>query len=94
MRRILFITLIVLAVACFEARADVIIIVRRQAEAAGNYIRICDVARVDGPREQAAEVGAIILGPTPGKGETREFTRWEIENRLLEMGVTARVSFT
>jgi flagella basal body P-ring formation protein FlgA len=39
-------------------------------------------------------VGAIILGPTPGKGETREFTRWEIENRLLEMGVTARVSFT
>ncbi|MDR2392467.1 MAG: hypothetical protein LBE84_12430, partial [Planctomycetota bacterium] len=73
--------------------ADVVIIVRRQAEASGNYVRICDVARVDGPKEQVAEVASVILGPTPQKGETREISRRDIELRLFEMGIGAAVSF-
>ncbi|MDR1518810.1 MAG: flagellar basal body P-ring formation chaperone FlgA [Planctomycetota bacterium] len=94
MSRIILIILATLAVSATEALADVVIIIRRQAEASGNYVRICDIARVDGPKEQVAEVAAIILGPTPARGETREITRRDIEARLSEMGIAARVSLT
>ena len=94
MRRILLISLFMLMLVATEARADVVVIVRRQAEASGNYVRICDVARVEGPTEQVAEVAATVLGPTPPKGQAREITRWDIESRLFEMGVAARVIFT
>lgn len=94
MRRILFITLILLQLGITTARAEVMVIVRRQAEAAGNYVRICDIARVEGPKDQALVVAKTVLGPTPPKGQTREITRWDIENRLFEMGVDATVTFT
>jgi flagella basal body P-ring formation protein FlgA len=76
------------------ALADIVVIVRRQAESAGNYIRVCDVARVEGPREAAREVAETIIGPTPEKGQEREITRWEIESRLYEMGLSATVTFS
>ena len=77
-----------------EAWADVVVIMRREAEATGNYVRICDIARVEGPNEQAREVALIVLGPTPPRGQSQEITRWDIETRLFEMGIVASVTFT
>lgn len=94
MRRLWLIPLAILLLLTSEAWADVVLIMRREAEAPGNYIRICDIARVEGPREQAEEIAKIVLGRTPGKGQVREYSRWDIEARLYEMGVRARVTFT
>lgn len=92
--RVLVIFLAALWLLPSRAEAKVVVIVRQEAEAAGNYVRICDVARVEGPNDQAVEVANTVLGPTPPKGETREFSRWEIELRLAEMGLDAIVSFS
>lgn len=94
MGRILSIHLLLFLFLVSEAWAEVVVIMRREAEAAGNYVRICDIARVEGPRDQASEVAMIVLGRTPGRGEVQEFTRWDIESRLYEMGVRARVIFS
>ncbi|MDR1613273.1 MAG: flagellar basal body P-ring formation chaperone FlgA [Planctomycetota bacterium] len=94
MRRVLFIILFLLVVQAPAARADVVVIVRREAETSGKYIRVCDVARVEGPRERAREVAETIIGPTPPKGQAREISRWEIESRLYEMGYDAKVTFS
>ncbi len=94
MRRTLLISMALLPLLISEALADVVIIVRREAEASGNYVRVCDIARVEGPKEQAAEVAGTVLGPTPPKGQIQEITRWDIESRLFEMGVAAKVSFS
>lgn len=94
MRLRLVIPLLSLLLCATEAWADVVVIVRREAEAAGNYVRICDIARVEGPKPQANEVAMIVLGPTPNKGQSQEFSRWDIETRLYEMGVKASVTFT
>lgn len=83
---------ILLTVSC--AHAEVVVIMRREAQSSGKYVRICDVARVDGPRDQAKEVAMVVLGPSPYHGETREITRWDIEARLFEMGIDARVMFS
>lgn len=94
MLRKLCIHCVLLMLLTSEAWADVVLIMRREAEASGNYIRICDIARVEGPRDQTEEIAMIVLGRTPGKGQIREFTRWDIEYRLFEMGIRARVTFT
>ncbi len=94
MRSITLICLFLLLLTQTPAWADVVVIVRQQAEATGNYVRICDVARVEGPRELALEVSKTILGPTPARGQIIEITRWEIEHRIYEMGLHAQVSFT
>lgn len=94
MRRFLAIYLLILMVMTSEAWADVVLIVRREAEASGNYIRICDIARIEGPREQTDEVAKIVLGRSPDSGRSQEFSRWDIEARLYEMGVRVRVTFT
>lgn len=94
MRRYLSISLFLMLLLPSQALADVVLIVRREAEAAGRYVRICDIARVEGPREQATEVGQTVLGPTPPQGRTLEITRWDIESRLYEMGIASRVIFT
>lgn len=94
MLRTVAIALTLLLLGISQALADVTVIVRREAEAGGNYVRVCDVARVEGPREQAAEVAKIVLGPTPEMGETRDITRWDIESRLYEMGIGVKVSFS
>lgn len=83
---------ILLSASC--AYAEVVVIMRREAQSSGKYVRICDVARVDGPRDQAKEVALVVLGPSPYHGETREITRWDIEARLFEMGIDARVTFS
>ena len=88
------IPLLILLLFAAEARAEVVLILRREAQPAGNYVRICDVARVEGPDDQVREVAMTVLGPSPGKGESREFTRWDLENRLYEMGIASRVSFS
>lgn len=94
MLRTACISLALLLLGISQALADVTVIVRREAEAGGNYVRVCDIARVEGPRDQAAEVAKIVLGPTPQQGETREITRWDIESRLYEMGIGVKVSFS
>ncbi len=94
MRRISLILLIMLALPMQEAWADVVVIIRKEAEAVGNYVRVCDIARVEGPKDQATEVGLTILGPTPPKGQPQEISKWEIESRLFEMGVTATIVFS
>lgn len=76
------------------AMAEVVVIMRREAQSSGKYLRVSDVARVDGPRDQAKEVALVVLGPSPYRGETREITRWDIEARLFEMGIDTRVTFT
>ncbi len=76
------------------AWAEVVVIIRREAQSAGKYIRVGDIARVDGPQDQVREVAATILGPAPSHGESRNITRWDIENRLLEMGIMAKVAFS
>ncbi len=88
------ISLILFLLAATPAVADVVVIVRREAQSPGNYIRVCDIARVDGPDSQAREVAMTVLGPAPSRGETREITRWDIETRLYEMGLFANVTFT
>ncbi len=87
-------SLLLLLFAAAPALADVVVIVRREAQPSGNYVRVCDIARVDGPDDQAREVAMTVLGPAPTRGETQEITRWDIETRLYEMGVGARVRFT
>lgn len=94
MRRILTISFLVMMLAQSMALADVVLIVRREAEASGNYVRICDIARVEGPRQQADEVSRTVLGPTPPRGKALEISRWDIESRLYEMGIAARIIFT
>lgn len=94
MRQKICITLLLFMICTAEAWADVVVIMRREAEASGNYVRVCDIARVEGPKEQANEVALIVLGPTPPRGQTHQITRWDIENRLFEMGVAASVTFT
>lgn len=94
MFRVICISLLLLPLIAAEALADVVVIVRREAEAGGNYVRVCDIARVEGPKDQAAEVGRTVLGPTPGTGQTMEISRWDIESRLYEMGFAASVTFT
>lgn len=89
-----FISLFLLLLTAVPAWAEVVIIVRREAQPTGNYVRVCDIARVDGPAEQAREVAMTVIGPAPVRGETHEITRWDIETRLYEMGVNARVTFT
>lgn len=76
------------------ARAEIVIILRQQAEASGNYVRVCDIARIEGPKEIAVEIAKTVLGPTPARGEVREITRWEIEHRIYEMGLETTVTFT
>ncbi len=76
------------------AFAEVVVIVRREAQPSGNYVRVCDIARVDGPADQAREVAMTVIGPAPVRGETHEITRWDIETRLYEMGVGTRVTFS
>lgn len=88
------IPLLTLLLFASEARAEVVLILRREAQPAGNYVRICDIARVEGPKEQAQEVAATVLGPVPGRGQSQEFTRWDVENRLYEMGIGLRVTFS
>ena len=44
MRRMFYISLLLMMLGASMARADVVVIIRRQAEAAGNYVRISDVA--------------------------------------------------
>lgn len=88
------IILIAFMLTATSALAEVVVIMRREAQSTGKYVRVCDVARVDGPRDQAKEVAMIVLGPSPYRGETQEITRWDIEARLFEMGVDARVTFT
>ena len=80
--------------AASRASAEVIIIVRNWTETSGSYVRVCDIARVEGPSEEVAEIAKAVIGPTPPKGQTREITRWEIEQRLAEMGLEARVMFS
>ncbi len=94
MKRLLGISLVLLILSQSSALADVLVIIRQQAEAAGNYVRICDIARVEGPKEIAAEVGKTVIGPTPPRGEVKEITRWEIEHRLYETGLNAEVIFS
>lgn len=94
MARKLWIPLLALLLIATEARAEVVLILRREAQPAGNYVRICDIARVEGPTEQAREVAATVLGPAPGLGQSQEFTRWDVESRLYEMGVSQRVTFS
>lgn len=94
MRRFIYISLFLLLLIPSTARADIVIILRQQAEAAGNYIRVCDIARIEGPRELAVEVAKTVLGPTPARGEVREITRWEIEHRIYEMGLETIIAFT
>lgn len=94
MRRFFCICLFSLLFLVTQAMADVTLIVRREAQASGNYVRICDVARIEGPKEQVSEVGLTVLGPTPAKGKPLEISRWDIEARLYEMGVTAKVIFS
>lgn len=91
--RTIFILLLTLVLSMPDALAEVVVIMRREANSTGKYLRVCDVARVDGPGEQAKEVALVILGPSPHRGETREITRWDIEARLFEMGIDARVNF-
>ena len=93
MRRKTSISMFIILLCAPEALADVVVIVRREAESAGKYIRVCDIARVEGPRELALEVAKTVIGPTPQRGETREITRWEIEKRLREMGLDADIAF-
>lgn len=88
------ISLLFLIFTAAPAFAEVVVIVRREAQPSGNYIRVCDIARVDGPAEQAREVALTVLGPAPVQGETHEITRWDIETRLYEMGVSAQVTFS
>lgn len=94
MRQLFIISLFSLLLNAGEAWAEVVIIVRQQAEATGNYIRVCDIARVEGPKELAAEVAKTVLGPTPVIGEVREITRWEIEHRIYEVGLKTAIAFT
>lgn len=94
MRRLLSIALMLLALLPAYARADVVVIVRREAKAAGNYVRVCDVARVEGPREQAGEISSAIIGPTPYAGESMEISRWDIESRLYELGIAHKIIFS
>ncbi|MDR3210950.1 MAG: flagellar basal body P-ring formation chaperone FlgA [Planctomycetota bacterium] len=94
MRQFIGITLLSIMLLANPARAEVVVILRQSAEASGNYIRIADIARLEGPREQVLAVAKTVLGPTPPRGEWREINRWEIEQRLLEMGITAEVSLT
>ncbi len=94
MRRTACVFLLSLIASASAAWADVVVIVRREAQTAGNYVRVCDIARVDGPADQAREVAMIVLGPAPAGGETQEITRWDIETRLYEMGVAARIVFS
>lgn len=94
MRRFIYISLFFLLLLPNMARAEILIILRQQAEASGNYVRVCDIARVEGPKELALEVAKTVLGPTPARGEVREITRWEIEHRIYEMGLETGVTFT
>jgi flagella basal body P-ring formation protein FlgA len=89
-----FISFLFLLLTAAPAFAEVVIIVRREAQPTGNYVRVCDIARVDGPADLAREVAMTVLGPAPVGGETQEISRWDIETRLFEMGVGARVTFT
>lgn len=88
------ISLLALLILAGPVRAEVVLIMRREAQLSGNYVRICDIARVEGPEEQAREVAMTVLGPAPSERETRYFSRWDVETRLYEMGVTAKVSFS
>lgn len=88
------ISLLAILLTAAPAMAEVVVIVRREAQPAGKYVRICDIARVDGPSDQVREVAMTVLGPAPAGGETHEITRWDIENRLHEMGLVATVSFS
>lgn len=88
------ISLLLMLLTAAPALADVVVIVRREAQPGGNYVRVCDIARVDGPADQAREVAMTVLGPAPVRGETQEISRWDIETRLYEMGVGARVRFS
>ncbi len=91
MGRISSISMAIILLLQTYAFADVVVIVRKEAQATGNYVRICDIARVEGPAKQAEEVARTVLGPTPARGSALEISRWDIEARLYEMGIEARV---
>ncbi len=94
MGRYWHIPLLIMLLLTSPAFAEVVVIIRREAEPSGKYIRICDVARVDGPQPAAREVAETVLGPAPSRGEIREISRWDMQNRLYEMGVGAVVAFS
>ncbi len=94
MRRKYCIPLLVMLLLSSEAWAEVVVIMRRSAQTPGRYVRIGDIARVDGPKDQVREVAMTVLGPAPERGEIREISRWDVESRLFEMGVAAKVSFS
>ena len=94
MRFRLLILFAIILLAAPPAHAEVVLILRREAQPAGNYVRVCDIARVEGPKELVREVSAVVLGPTPARGQTRAFSRWDVEARLYEMGVAAPFSFS
>ncbi|MCD8351667.1 MAG: flagellar basal body P-ring formation chaperone FlgA [Planctomycetaceae bacterium] len=94
MRGKLVIPLLLLILLAPTARAEVVVIIRREAQSSGRYIRVCDIARVDGDGDAAREVAMTILGPAPARGETHEFSRWDVESRLYEMGLETDITFT
>lgn len=94
MRRKFTILLLTMLLLGPRAHAEVVVIVRREAHSSGKYVRVCDIARVDGPGDIVREVAMTILGPAPMRGETHEFSRWDIESRLYEMGVADGVTFS
>ncbi len=94
MRGKLVIPLLLLVLLAPTARAEVVVIIRREAQSSGRYVRVCDIARVDGDGDAAREVAMTILGPAPARGETHEFSRWDVESRLYEMGVETNITFT
>jgi len=72
-------------------RAGVTVTLKETAALAGDYVRLCEVAAVEGDEEHSLRVSGLFLGPTPETGETREITREQIRSRLREVGLDAAV---
>ncbi len=89
--RNLLVIILVLTGTPVLCKADVTVSLRETAGIAGDYVRLEQVAEVDGDETEMKRVAGLYLGPVPPAGEIRKITRAQIRNRLLEVGLARMV---
>ncbi len=75
------------------ARAEVTLTLRAEVTLDTAFMRLADVAEIDGDAAEAARVERVFLGRAPAAGRSTRISREQIRRRLHELGLPVAVSF-
>ncbi|MHC4885258.1 MAG: flagellar basal body P-ring formation chaperone FlgA [Planctomycetota bacterium] len=66
-------------------QAGLVLTLKEKATVAGSYIRLADVAGIEG--EEGADLARVALGRSPALGDRSRVNRWQIKAQLRAWGV-------